>query len=137
MKYVSDTLWVHCAGFGDFDPAFVRGIAEAVADAKAHIGESDRLKGGGLDLLRKTDIPLDGRGRRFDTLFPPSRRQRSGVRRFRARARTFAADTCRVMTDSENQKTCGNSRRKSARRESPWRRPDAAIARKPANTLST
>ncbi len=45
MKYVSDTLGVHCAGFGDFDPAFVRGIAEAVADAKAHIGESDRLKG--------------------------------------------------------------------------------------------
>ena len=45
MKYVSDTLGVHCAGFVDFDPAFVRGIAEAVADAKAHIVESDRLKG--------------------------------------------------------------------------------------------
>lgn len=45
MEYISSTLGVHCAGFEKFDAKFVRGIAEVVADAKAHIGESDKLKG--------------------------------------------------------------------------------------------
>lgn len=45
MKYINDNLEVHCAGFEKFAPEFVRGVAEVVADAKAHIGKSDKLKG--------------------------------------------------------------------------------------------
>lgn len=45
MAYINDTLKVHCAGFDKFDKEFVRGVAEVVADAKAHIGDSDKLRG--------------------------------------------------------------------------------------------